>query len=140
MRRTHAQQRHTVRYHKYPAPYPFGICYTAPKQPRQHRPAAAGPSLSQVFAYLSTQYYRDAYGMFAATAILFNHESECRPMSFVTRKITAGVARIAKGDPAPLELGNMDARRDWGHAEDYCRAMWTILQVCCARWAGRQGG
>jgi GDPmannose 4,6-dehydratase len=67
-------------------------------------------------------------GLFAVNGILFNHESPRRPERFVTRKITKAVARIAGGDRAPLHLGNLDAKRDWGHARDYVRAMWLMLQ------------
>lgn len=85
-------------------------------------------SVSKVFAYWAVRNYREAYGMFASNSICFNHESERRGKTFVTRKIARGVGRIAKGDTAPIELGNLDALRDWGHAEDYVNAMWMILQ------------
>lgn len=85
-------------------------------------------AVSKVFAYWAVKNYREAYGMFACNTICFNHESERRGETFVTRKIAIGVGRIAKGDKAPIQLGNLDALRDWGHAEDYVRAMWTVLQ------------
>jgi GDPmannose 4,6-dehydratase len=72
--------------------------------------------------------YREAYGMFASNGILFNHESERRGETFVTRKITRAVARIAAGIQEALYLGNLDAKRDWGYAPDYVEAMWRILQ------------
>lgn len=84
--------------------------------------------VSKVFAYWSVRNYREAYDMFACNAISFNHESERRGTEFVTRKITRGVARIATGDPEPIELGNLDAGRDWSHACDVVEALWLILQ------------
>jgi GDPmannose 4,6-dehydratase len=72
--------------------------------------------------------YREAYGMFAVNGILFNHESPLRGETFVTRKITRGVAQIALGQEKKIHLGNLDAKRDWGHAKDYIEAMWLILQ------------
>lgn len=73
--------------------------------------------------------YREAYGMYACNGILFNHESPRRGETFVTRKITRGVAKIMLGQLSVIELGNLDARRDWGHARDYVRAMWMMLQL-----------
>lgn len=72
--------------------------------------------------------YREAYGLHACAGVLFNHESRRRPHHFVTRKITAGVARIAAGKATELRLGNLAAKRDWGHARDYVYAMWLMLQ------------
>jgi GDPmannose 4,6-dehydratase len=72
--------------------------------------------------------YRESFGMHASSGILFNHESPLRGIEFVTRKITDGVARIKLGLARELPLGNLDARRDWGHARDYVRAMWLMLQ------------
>ena len=72
--------------------------------------------------------YREAYKLHASNGILFNHESPRRGFEFVTRKITHGVARIKKGLQKKLKLGNMDSRRDWGHAKDYVEAMWLMLQ------------
>lgn len=73
--------------------------------------------------------YREAYGMFACNGILFNHESPRRGENFVTRKITRGVAKISLGQQEFLELGNLDSKRDWGHARDYVEAMWMMLQL-----------
>ena len=72
--------------------------------------------------------YRESFGLHASNGILFNHESPLRGMEFVTRKVTDGVARIKLGLASTLKLGNLDARRDWGHAKDYVRAMWLMLQ------------
>lgn len=83
--------------------------------------------VSKLFSYWITKNYRESYGMFACTGILFNHESERRGEEFVTRKITLGLAEWFK-TRKPIELGNLDAKRDWGHARDYVEAMWLMLQ------------
>jgi len=83
---------------------------------------------AKVFAYWITKNYRESYGMFASNGILFNHESERRGETFVTRKITRGLSRIKLGKDEKLFLGNLDARRDWGHAEDFVYGMWLMLQ------------
>lgn len=85
-------------------------------------------AVAKMYAYWITVNYREAYGMFACNGILFNHESPLRGETFVTRKITRGTAKIALGLQDKLYLGNLDARRDWGHAKDYVEAMWLILQ------------
>jgi GDPmannose 4,6-dehydratase len=85
-------------------------------------------AVAKLYAYWITVNYREAYGMFACNGILFNHESPLRGETFVTRKVTRGVARIALGLQDKLYMGNIDARRDWGHAKDYVEAMWLILQ------------
>lgn len=84
--------------------------------------------VAKLYGYWITKNYRESYGMFACSGILFNHESERRGKEFVTRKITDAVARIRQGVQEHLELGNLEARRDWGHARDYVRAMWMLLQ------------
>ncbi|WP_424494974.1 GDP-mannose 4,6-dehydratase [Salinimicrobium sp. GXAS 041] len=86
-------------------------------------------AVAKLYAYWITVNYREAYGMFACNGILFNHESPMRGETFVTRKITRAAARIALGLQDKLYLGNLDARRDWGHAKDYVRMMWMILQA-----------
>lgn len=85
-------------------------------------------AVAKQYGYWITKNYREAYGMFAVNGILFNHESERRGETFVTRKITLAAARIAKGYQKKLYLGNLDALRDWGHAKDYVECMWMILQ------------
>lgn len=85
-------------------------------------------AVAKLYAYWITINYREAYNMFACNGILFNHESPLRGETFVTRKITRGVAAIVKGKQEKIYLGNLDARRDWGHAKDYVDAMWRILQ------------
>lgn len=84
--------------------------------------------VAKLYAHWITRNYRESYGMFACSGILFNHESERRGHEFVTRKITDAAARIKLGVQDCLELGNMDAMRDWGHSKDYVRAMWLMLQ------------
>jgi GDPmannose 4,6-dehydratase len=83
---------------------------------------------AKVFAYHATVNYREAYGMHASNGILFNHESPRRGETFVTRKITKAIARIYRGRQTTLELGNLDAKRDWGFAGDFVEAMWLMLQ------------
>jgi len=86
-------------------------------------------AVAKMYAYWITVNYREAYGMFACNGILFNHESPVRGETFVTRKITRATSRIALGLQDKLYLGNLDAKRDWGHAKDYVRMMWMILQA-----------
>jgi GDPmannose 4,6-dehydratase len=95
---------------------------TTPFYPRSPYGAA------KAFGHYITVNYREAYGLFACSGILFNHESPRRGLEFVTRKITNGVARIALGLQSTISLGNLEARRDWGYAGDYVEAMWLMLQ------------
>jgi GDPmannose 4,6-dehydratase len=95
---------------------------TTPFYPRSPYGAA------KVYAYWITINYREAYGMHASNGILFNHESPVRGETFVTRKITRGLARIAGGIDQKLYIGNLNSKRDWGHARDFVEAMWLILQ------------
>lgn len=97
-------------------------CETTPFYPRSPYAAA------KLYAYWITVNYREAYGMHASNGILFNHESPMRGETFVTRKITRAVAAIERGLQKCLYLGNIDAKRDWGHARDYVEGMWRILQ------------
>jgi GDPmannose 4,6-dehydratase len=84
--------------------------------------------IAKLYAYWITINYRESYGLHASNGILFNHESPRRGETFVTKKITKGVASIVKGNMQELRLGNLDAKRDWGHAKDYVKAMWLMLQ------------
>ena len=84
--------------------------------------------VAKLYGYWIVKNYREAYGLHASSGILFNHESPRRGETFVTRKITRGLSRISVGEQDVLSLGNLDARRDWGHAKDYVRAMWLMLQ------------
>lgn len=86
-------------------------------------------AIAKLFAYWSTIHYREAHGMFAVNGILFNHESPRRNLSFVTRKITRAVGEYKETGKCNLVLGNLDAKRDWGHAKDYVKAMWQMLQL-----------
>ena len=86
-------------------------------------------AVAKMYAFWITVNYREAYGMYACNGILFNHESPIRGETFVTRKITRATSRIALGLQDKLYLGNLDAKRDWGHAKDYVRMMWMILQA-----------
>lgn len=86
-------------------------------------------SAAKAYAYYLIQQYREAYGVFAVNGILFNHESPRRGENFVTRKISIGVAKICLGQQRTITLGNLDAKRDWGHAKDYVRAMWAMMQL-----------
>ncbi len=95
---------------------------TTPFYPRSPYAAA------KLYAHWMTVNYRESFGLFACSGILFNHESPLRGLEFVTRKVTDGVARIKLGLASALRLGNIDAMRDWGHARDYVRAMWLMLQ------------
>lgn len=85
-------------------------------------------AVAKLFAHWMTVNYRESFGLFACSGILFNHESPLRGLEFVTRKVTDGVARIKLGLADELRLGNLNAARDWGHARDYVRAMWMMLQ------------
>ncbi len=93
-----------------------------PFEPRSPYAAA------KLYAYWVTKNYREAYNLYACNGILFNHESPRRGQTFVTKKITQSVARISKGSDEILNLGNLDAKRDWGHAKEYVEAMWLMLQ------------
>ena len=83
---------------------------------------------AKLYSYWATVNYRESYGMFACNGILFNHESPRRGETFVTKKITKAVANIVKGKQDHILLGNINAKRDWGHAKDYVNAMWLMLQ------------
>jgi GDPmannose 4,6-dehydratase len=106
----------------------FGKAFEIPQTEttRFHPRSAYG--ISKVAGFDLTRNYREAYGMHASSGILFNHESPRRGFEFVSRKITSGVARILAGQAKELRLGNLEARRDWGHAADYVEAMWMMLQ------------
>jgi GDPmannose 4,6-dehydratase len=89
-------------------------------------------AVAKLYGHWITVNYRESYGMHASSGILFNHESPLRGLEFVTRKVTDGVARIKLGLERELRLGNIEAKRDWGHARDYVRAMWMMLQQSTA--------
>jgi GDPmannose 4,6-dehydratase len=85
-------------------------------------------AVAKLYAHWMTVNYRESFGLHASSGILFNHESPLRGIEFVTRKVTDGAARIKLGLASELLMGNMDAKRDWGHARDYVKAMWMMLQ------------
>jgi GDPmannose 4,6-dehydratase len=106
----------------------FGKADEVPQNERTRFHPRSSYGISKVAGFDLTRNYREAYNMHASNGILFNHESPRRGFEFVTRKITAGVARILAGDTKELRLGNLDAKRDWGHAREYVEAMWMMLQ------------
>src|SRR5438128_621171 len=106
----------------------FGKADEAPQHQRTRFHPRSPYGISKVAGYDLTRNYREAYQMHASSGILFNHESPRRGYEFVTRKITAGVARILAGKSSKLPLGNLEAKRDWGHAREYVEAMWLMLQ------------
>ena len=105
-----------------------GIPGTAPQSEATPFYPKSPYGAAKLYSYWITKNYREAYGMFACNGILFNHESERRGKEFVTRKITDGVAKIKFNKQDYIELGNLDARRDWGYSKEYVRAIWLILQ------------
>src|ERR687889_645859 len=106
----------------------YGLVQEVPQSERTPFYPRSPYAVAKMYAYWITVNYREAYGMYAVNGILFNHESPLRGETFVTRKITRALARIKLGLQKTLFLGNMDAQRDWGHAKDYVKAMWLILQ------------
>jgi GDPmannose 4,6-dehydratase len=106
----------------------FGRAEETPQSERTRFHPRSPYGVAKVYAHYITVNYRESYGLFAVSGILFNHESPRRGLEFVTRKITDGVARISLGLADELRLGNLDARRDWGFAGDYVKAMWLMLQ------------
>jgi len=106
----------------------FGLVQEVPQRETTPFYPRSPYAVAKLYAYWITVNYREAYGMFACNGILFNHESPRRGETFVTRKITRGLANIAMGLEKSLFMGNMDSLRDWGHAKDYVRMQWLMLQ------------
>ena len=106
----------------------YGLVQAVPQNERTPFYPRSPYAAAKLYAYWITVNYRESYGMYACNGILFNHESPLRGETFVTRKITRAAARIALGLEQTLHLGNLSAKRDWGHARDYAEAMWMILQ------------
>lgn len=106
----------------------FGLVQEVPQRETTRLYPRSPYGVAKVYGHYITMNYRESFGMHASSGILFNHESPLRGKEFVTRKITLGLARIAHGGDTPIELGNMDARRDWGFAGDYVEGMWRMLQ------------
>ena len=106
----------------------FGLVQEMPQTEKTPFYPRSPYGVAKLYGHWITKNYRESYGLYACSGILFNHESERRGKEFVTRKITDAVARIKQGLQEYVELGNMDAKRDWGHSKDYVRAMWLMLQ------------
>lgn len=106
----------------------FGLVQEMPQTEKTPFYPRSPYGVAKLYGHWITKNYRESFGLYACSGILFNHESERRGKEFVTRKITDAVARIKLGVQESLELGNMDAKRDWGHSKDYVHAMWLMLQ------------
>lgn len=106
-----------------------GLPGTAPQSEETPFHPKSPYGVAKLYSYWITVNYRESYDLFAANGILFNHESPRRGITFVTRKVTDGIAQILSGKIDSITLGNLDAKRDWGHAKDYVNAMWKILQA-----------
>jgi GDPmannose 4,6-dehydratase len=119
---------HSVRFYQAGSSEMFGQVAESPQSERTPFYPRSPYAVAKVFAHWMTIQYREAYGMFAVNGILFNHESPRRGPTFVTRKVTRGIAAILAGTEEKLYLGNLDARRDWGYAPEYVEAMWLMLQ------------
>ena len=106
----------------------FGLVQEVPQSETTPLYPRSPYGVAKVYGHYITMNYRESFGMHASSGILFNHESPLRGKEFVTRKITLGLAALARGDDRPIELGNMNAKRDWGFAGDYVDGMWRMLQ------------
>ena len=118
----------TTRYYQASTSELYGLAQESPQNEKTPFYPRSPYAVAKLYAYWITVNYREAYGMYACNGILFNHESPLRGETFVTRKITRALARIVLGLQACLYLGNLSARRDWGHAKDYVRMQWMMLQ------------
>lgn len=117
-----------VRFYQAGSSEMFGLVQEVPQKETTPFYPRSPYACAKVYGHWQTVNYRESYGLFACNGILFNHESPRRGETFVTRKITRAVARIVAGKQKKLYLGNLDAKRDWGYAKDYVRAMWLMLQ------------
>ena len=106
----------------------YGLVHETPQSEKTPFHPRSPYGVAKMYAYWITINYRESYGIFASNGILFNHESPRRGETFVTRKITRGLCQINSGLSKYLYLGNIDAKRDWGHAKDYVEIQWKILQ------------
>jgi GDPmannose 4,6-dehydratase len=118
----------SIRFYQASSSEMFGKARETPQTERTPFHPRSPYGVAKVYGHAITVNYRESYGLFACSGILFNHESPRRGLEFVTRKVTDGVARIKHGLARELRLGNLDARRDWGFAGDYVQAMWLMLQ------------
>ena len=119
----------TTRFYQASSSEMFGLAMGASQSETTPFHPRSPYAISKLFAHWMTINYRESYGIFACAGILFNHESPIRGLEFVTRKITDGIARVKHGLARELQLGNLDAKRDWGFAGDYVKAMWLMLQA-----------
>ena len=119
---------HKTRFYQASTSELFGLVQEVPQKETTPFYPRSPYACAKIYGYWITVNYREAYGMYACNGILFNHESPLRGETFVTRKITRGLANIAQGLESCLYMGNLDARRDWGHARDYVRMQWLMLQ------------
>ena len=119
---------HECRYYQASTSELYGLVQEVPQTETTPFYPRSPYGVAKLYAYWITRNYREAYGIHASNGILFNHESQRRGETFVTRKITRGLSRISTGIEHELVLGNLDAKRDWGHAKDYVRGMWMITQ------------
>jgi GDPmannose 4,6-dehydratase len=118
----------TIRFYQASSSEMFGKVHETPQRETTPLHPRSPYGCAKAFAHYMTINYRESYGMFACSGMLFNHESPRRGPEFVTRKISLGAARIKRGLASELRLGNLDAKRDWGFAGDYVEAMWLMLQ------------
>jgi len=118
----------SIRFYQASTSEMFGHVQAVPQDERTPFYPRSPYGVAKLYAHWMTVNYRESYGIFGASGILFNHESPLRGREFVTRKITDGVARIARGKLDAIELGNLDAQRDWGYAQEYVDGMWRMLQ------------
>jgi GDPmannose 4,6-dehydratase len=119
---------HKTRFYQASSSELYGLVHETPQKETTSFHPRSPYGVSKLFAYWITVNYREAYGMYACNGILFNHESPVRGETFVTRKITRGLARVKVGLQDCVFLGNLDAKRDWGHARDYVEMQWLMLQ------------
>jgi GDPmannose 4,6-dehydratase len=117
-----------IRFYQASSSEMFGKVRSVPQNENTFFHPRSPYGVAKVYGHWITVNYRESYGLHASSGILFNHESPRRGIEFVTRKVTHGVARIKAGLDRDLRLGNLEAQRDWGYAEDYVRAMWLMLQ------------
>jgi len=122
-----------IRFYQASSSEMFGAVEESPQNERTRLHPRSPYGVAKLYGHWITVNYRESYGIFACSGILFNHESPRRGLEFVTRKVTYGVARIKLGLDRKLKLGNLDAERDWGFTGDYVRAMWLMLQQDEAR-------
>jgi GDPmannose 4,6-dehydratase len=119
----------TIRFYQASTSEMFGKVQEIPQSEQTPFYPRSPYGVAKLYAHWMTINYRESYGIFGASGILFNHESPLRGLEFVTRKITDGIAKIKLGKQESIELGNLDAKRDWGYAKDYVEGMWRMLQA-----------